>query len=155
MMAQLVSRLSGVVHRYTGALATLGCGRLHNLWAWDDDALGLDVLQVHSYPDTRDPERDADLFGIRATALGVKRDVILGEFPGNAGKQHPADASPPPTTLEEYLEFAVQAGYRGAWPWSFSGTDAYGRLPIDALRRFAEQHPEIVNPRAKATGDRL
>jgi len=42
----------------------------------------------------------------------------------------------------------VTAGYAGAWPWSFSGTDAYGRLPVEPLRRFAERHPELVNPRA-------
>jgi hypothetical protein len=147
-MAQLVSRLSDVVHRLSPAMTTIGCARLHNLWAWDDDRLGLDVLQVHSYPDTRHPERDADLFGIAARDLGVRRDVILGEFPGNAEQQHPEDASPPARTLDEYLEFALQGGYRGAWAWSFSGTDAYGRLPGEPLRRFAERHPELVNPRA-------
>jgi hypothetical protein len=62
--------------------------------------------------------------------------------------QHPPDASPPRTTLEDYLEFAVRAGYAGAWPWSFSGTDAYGRLPEEPLHAFAQRHPEIVNPRA-------
>jgi len=35
----------------------------------------------------------------------------------------------------------VNAGYAGAWPWSFSGTDAYGRLPVEPLRRLAKNHP--------------
>ena len=74
---------------------------------------------------------------------------ILGEFPGNGPAQHPDGAAPPATTLGEYLEFAVNAGYAGAWPWSFSGTDGYGRLPEEPLRDFALRHPELVNPRAR------
>jgi hypothetical protein len=145
-LAELVSRLSAAIHEHSTALATLGGARLHNLWAWDDDALGLDVLQVHSYPDTRYPERDDDLFGMKAASLGMRRGVILGEFAGNGPEQHPDGASPPGTTLEEYLEFAVSAGYLGAWPWSFSGTDGYGRLPEPALRAFAQRHPDLINP---------
>lgn len=149
VVAELVSRLSDVVHQHSSALATLGCARVHNLWAWDDDALGLDVLQVHSYPDTKHPEREADVFGMPASSLGVRRPVILGEFPGNGSLQHPEGAAPPATTLDDYLEFAVSHGYAGAWPWSFSGTDEYGRLPEEPLRRFAARHPDLVHPRAR------
>lgn len=151
-MAGLVSRLSAVVHRHSQALTTLGCARLHNLWAWDDDALGLDLLQVHSYPDTKRPDREADVYGMPAHALSTRRRVVLGEFPGNGPEQHPEGASPPAHTLDEYLEFALSGGFAGAWPWSFSGTDAYGRLPVPPLRRFAARHPELVNPRAFAQG---
>jgi len=42
----------------------------------------------------------------------------------------------------------VTGGYAGAWPWSFSGTDHYGGLPVEPLRRFAEKYPALVNPRA-------
>jgi hypothetical protein len=148
-MAAMVSRLSDLVHaEHPGVLTTLGCARLHNLWAWDDDAMGLDVLQVHSYPDER-RARDDDIFGIPASALGVRRAVILGEFPCNGPAQHPDGAAPPATTLEEYLEFAVSGGYAGGWPWSFSGTDAYGRVPVEPLLRFAKRHPDLVNPRAR------
>jgi hypothetical protein len=145
--AEAVSRFSDLVHDGSPALVTVGGARLHNLWAWDDDALGLDVLQLHSYPDIGHPARDVDVFGTPASELGVRRQVILGEFPGNASEQRPAGALPPEHTLEEYLEFALTGGYVGAWPWSFSGTDAYGRLPIDALRRFGERHPDLVNSR--------
>jgi len=152
VMAEMVSRLSDLVHEeHPGVLATLGCARLHNLWAWDDDAMGLDVLQVHSYPDEWHPEREEDIFGTPASALGVRRAVILGEFPCNGPAQHPRGTAPPATTLDEYLEFAVRGGYVGGWPWSFSGTDAYGRVPVEPLRRFAERHPDLVNPRAKLT----
>jgi hypothetical protein len=144
----MVARLSDIVHDYSLALATIGCARVHNLWAWDDDALGLDVLQVHSYPDIRHPDREADLFGVAASSLGVRRSVIVGEFPSQAPERRPAGASPPPHTLEQYLEFAVNGGYAGAWPWSFSGTDAYGSVPVEPLRRFAARHPSLVHPRA-------
>jgi hypothetical protein len=148
--ATLVSRFSGVVHSRSRALSTIGCAYLRNLWAWDDPSLGLDVLQLHSYPDLRRPQRDVDVFGTPAAALGVRRPVILGEFPADGPNRHPAGAQPPATTLDDYLAFGLSGGYLGAWPWSFSGTDAYGPVPPPALRRFAQRHPELVNPRALA-----
>jgi hypothetical protein len=148
-LAELVSRTSHVVHAHTGALTTMAAARLHNLWAWGDPELGIDFVQVHSYPDVNRPERDADVFGMPAASLGIVKPIVLGEFPGNAPEQCPPGASPPPTMLEEYLEFAVSAGYLGAWPWSFSGTDAYGRFPEAPLLEFARRHPELVNARAR------
>jgi hypothetical protein len=148
MFGSLVARFNALVHAWSNAFTTIGCARFHNLWVWDDDELGLDLLQLHSYPDIRRTQ-DRDVFGTSAAALGVRRPVILGEFPGDGPNRHPAGKAPPPTTLDDYLEFAVAAGYRGGWPWSFSGTDAYGRLPRPALHRFAQRHPELVNPRAR------
>ena len=52
--------------------------------------------------------------------------------------------------LTALLAFALAGGYAGAWPWSFSGTDAYGRLPVEPLQRFAQRYPELVNPRRRA-----
>jgi hypothetical protein len=148
-LADLVARTSALVHRHTDAFATMAAARLHNLWAWDDEELGLDLVQVHTYPDTNHSARDADVFGMRAESLGVRRRIVLGEFPGDGPRQHPSGASPPPTTLAEYLEFALSSGYAGAWPWSFSGTDGYGRLPEAPLREFARRHPELVNRHAR------
>jgi hypothetical protein len=105
---------------------------------------------VHSYPDTRFPQRDRDVFGTPAASLGVNRPIVLGEFPGNGPQRHPNGASPPEWTLADYLEFALKDGYAGAWPWSFSGTDDYGSFPEEPLRAFAERHPELVNPIALA-----
>ena len=147
VLADLVTRVSELVHQHTRALTTIGCARLHNLWAWDDPALALDFLQLHSYPDLNHPERDADIFGRPASALGVRGRVVLGEFPGDGARQHPRGATPPSTTLEEYLEFAVKEGYSGAWPWSFSGTDDYGAFPEAPLHEFAKRHGNLVNPR--------
>src|ERR1041384_4094791 len=110
-VAELVASLSDVVHQLSPALVTIGCARLRNLWAWDDPALGLDLLQVHSYPDLKRPQADPDLFGMQVSELGVRAPVILGEFPGNAPEHHPEGASPPPTTIEQYLEFAVSYGF--------------------------------------------
>jgi hypothetical protein len=150
VLADLVSQFSAMVHEHTRAFSTMAAARLHNLWAWDDEALGIDVVQVHSYPDTNHPKRDTDVFGVSAVSLAMTRPIVLGEFPGNGLRQHPAGSSPPPTTLGEYLEFAVAAGYAGAWPWSFSGTDEYGRLPEAPLHEFARRHPELVNARSGA-----
>jgi hypothetical protein len=146
-LARLLSRFSDAVHEHTRALVTLGGGRARNLWAWDDEALGLDVLQVHHYPDMRHPMRDEELFGVATHALGIGHAVILGEFPANGPAQHPPGASPPAIGLAEYLEFALAAGYVGAWPWSFSGTDGYGRIPAEPLRAFGRAHPDLVNRR--------
>lgn len=131
--AALVARFSDAVHRHTAALATLGAGRARNLRAWDDDALGLDLLQVHHYPDTWRRGLDIEVFGRPVPAFGLNRPAVLGEFPGSAA--------------DEYLEFALGAGYAGAWPWSFSGTDAYGRLPAGPVTAFGRAHPDLVNPR--------
>jgi hypothetical protein len=152
VLAELVARVSAIVHAHSSALATLGVARARNVRVWDDSQFGLDVLQLHSYPDLRHPERDMDVYGIPARALGVTRPALLGEFPGNGPVCHPPGSTPPPTTLEDYLEFAVTSGYLGAWPWSFSGTDDYGGLPAGPLQRFAARHPDIVNPRARTAG---
>ena len=132
-LAAAITRLSDVVHSWSPALVTLGGARADNLWAWDADALALDVLQLHAYPDALHAG-DVDPFTTPARTLDVSRDVILGEFRSNA-------------PMDECLERAMAGGYAGAWPWSFSGTDKYGRLPADALKRFGIRHPELVNPR--------
>jgi hypothetical protein len=147
VLAELVTRLSGIVHTHTSALTTIGCARLHNLWAWDDPALELDFLQLHTYPDLKHPDRDADIFGRPASALGVRKPVVLGEFPADGAHRHPPRVSHPKRTLDEYLEFALAGGYSGAWPWSFSGTDDYGALPEPPLVEFARRHEALVNPR--------
>jgi hypothetical protein len=149
-LAELVTRVSQLVHAHTPALTTMSCARLHNLWAWDDPALELDFLQLHSYPDLKHPSRDADIFGRPVSTLGVRTRVVLGEFPGDGARQHPPGVSHPERTLGDYLEFALAAGYVGAWPWSFSGTDAYGALPEEPLVEFAARHAELVNPRYRA-----
>jgi hypothetical protein len=136
--AVAIARFSKLVHAHTPALVTLAAARADNLWAWDDDALGLDVLQLHAYPDSLYPG-DVDPFVTPASAFDVGRDVILGEF---------RSAAP----LDESIEQVLAGGYAGAWPWSFSGTDSHGRLPVDAIRRFGERHRDLVNSRFRSEG---
>jgi hypothetical protein len=152
VLAQMVADLSALVHACSAALTMIGCARLHNLWAWDDPDLGLDLLQIHSYPDTRHPGRDLDPLVAPARSLGFSKPVLLGEFPADPGERHPPNASPVEQRIDEVMEAAVQGGYAGAWPWSFSGTDDYGPLPIGPLRQFAALHPELVNARAALPG---
>jgi hypothetical protein len=151
LLGRMVANVSALVHAYSPALTTIGCARLHNLWAWDDPQLGLDLLQIHSYADTRHPRRDLDPVATAAPALGFSRPVLLGEFPGDPAANHPPKASPVVQDAGDVLEAALRGGYAGAWPWSFSGTDDYGRLPVAPLRAFAVRHPELVNPRAGST----
>jgi hypothetical protein len=152
VLAAQVARLSDLVHSCSSARTTLAAARLRNLWAWDDGALDLDFLQVHSYPDLLRPLGDEDIYGRPAASLGCSRPIVLGEFPGNGPVQHPAWSSPPPWTLGDYLEFGLDGGYGGAWPWSFSGTDGHGRFSEGALRKFCHDHPELVNPRGASNG---
>ena len=149
ILGDLVTQCSAIVHRHTRAFSTMAAARLHNLWAWNDESLGLDFVQVHTYPDTRHISRDADVFGVPVSSLGMSKPVLLGEFPCNAPEQHPPGALPPATTLGDYLEFAVKAGYAGAWPWSYSGADGYGRIPVAPLQAFARRYPALVNARAR------
>ena len=148
VLAQMVAALSALVHACSPALTTIGCGRLHNLWAWDDPELGLDLLQIHSYPDATHPGRDLDPLISAAASLALSKPILIGEFPGNAAAQSPADVSPVTQPLEDVLEAAVRGGYVGAWPWSFSGTDGYGPLPEGPLHAFARRHPDLANSRA-------
>ena len=77
----------------------------------------------------------------------MRRPVLIGEFAGNPRVHHPPGVVPPDRGLDDYLAFALDGGYVGAWPWSFSGTDGYGRLPVPPLQEFGARHPDLVNPR--------
>src|SRR4029450_7891280 len=101
IVSELVARFSALVHAESAALTTLGGARLRNLWAWQDSGLGLDLLQVHSYPDLLHPMRDADIFGTPAAAHAGARPLLLGEFPGNGPERHPPTAAPTPTQADD------------------------------------------------------
>lgn len=146
-LAELVARFNGMVHLRSNALTTIGCARLRNLWSWENPGLGIDLLQIHSYPNLNKPAQDIDIFGQRPDEFGVFRPLLLGEFPGDPLNQHPLGVRPPEWSLEDYLEWGLAAGLAGAWPWSFSGTDRYGRPELDQLRAFASRHPSVVNAR--------
>jgi hypothetical protein len=115
------------------ALLTIGGGRISALKEWDDDCYGLDFVQVHSYPDVRYPFRDETLFGRPAAAFGLRRPLLIGEFPSHP-RMHPSGHLSPAYTLEDYLALARDGGYLGAWPWSFKGTDDFGAIDLSGMR---------------------
>lgn len=148
-LADAIARFNDLVHERSHAWTTIGGAKTRHLWAWDDPELGLDVVQIHTYPDRRLPDDDLNILGTRASDLVSRHPLLLGEFPCDGPHQHPPSAMPPPTTLREYLEFALADGYVGAWLWSFSGTDDYGSPPTEPLRQFALAHPDVVNRMAR------
>lgn len=66
--------------------------------------------------------------------------MLIGEFPGNGGRQHPPGTAPAPESLEDYLNWARDGGYLGAWPWSFKGVDAIGAIDATAMRSWIALH---------------
>ena len=123
----LVSGVASRVHARSNALVTVGGGRVRHAQEWDDPAYELDIVQVHSYPDVRHPARDRSLIGRACADLAVAKPVLIGEFPANGDRQHPADHQPPAFAADDYFALARDGGYFGAWPWSFKGHDAFGK----------------------------
>ena len=139
--------LSSRIRARSGALITLGGGRVAAVAEWDRAVYDLDFLQVHSYPDVRYPGRDDSLFGRTAASFGLSKPLLIGEFPSHP-RLHPAGHLSPAYTLEDYLRFAREGGYLGAWPWSFKGVDAFGgvELPV-GLNRAEPPHQSEHDPR--------
>lgn len=121
------------IHARSPALVTVGGGRVKFAAEWDRRELGLDFVQVHSYPEVRHPERDETVFGRSAASFGLTKPLLIGEHPSNP-RAHPAEHLSPAYTLEDYLSLARDGGYLGAWPWSFKGGGAFGDVDRDAMR---------------------
>jgi hypothetical protein len=75
------------IHSRSSALVTLGGGRVRSAREWDDPVYGLDVVQVHSYPDVRYPDRDDTVFGRTAADFGLTKPLLIGEFPSDTSPQ--------------------------------------------------------------------
>lgn len=131
----LVRGVADRVHASMASFVTVGGGRVRFVNEWDDDAYGLDFIQIHSYPDARHPRRDRNILNQPCSTLAVSRPVLIGECPANGANRHPADHRPVPFSLREYHEMAVRGGYLGAWPWSFKGVDDFG--PVNAREMLA------------------
>jgi hypothetical protein len=113
------------IHARSSALVTLGGGQPRFAREWDSAAYGLDVVQIHSYPDVRDADRDGWVFGKRAADFGLNKPLLIGECPSHP-RRHPEGHLSPAFTFADYLALARDGGYAGAWPWSFKGVDAFG-----------------------------
>ena len=128
-----VRSVSDRIHQQSHALVTVGGGQVKFAREWDDPAYGLDIVQIHSYPDVRYQDRDDALFGKTAAEFGVTKPLLIGECPSDP-RAHPDGHLSPAYTLEDYVALARDGGYLGAWPWSFKGVDAFGAPPPAALR---------------------
>ncbi len=124
-LRRFVGTAAGRIHEQSSALVTLGGGQVRFAREWDDPAYGLDIVQIHSYPDVRYQARDESVFGRTAADFGIARPLLIGECPSDP-RAHPAGHLSPAYTLEDYLALARDGGYLGAWPWSFKGVDAFG-----------------------------
>lgn len=132
-LRRFAQMMSGRIRPRSSAQRTIGGGRVAAVKEWDNDAYDLDFIQVHSYPDVRYPSRDSGLIGKPASELGVTRPILIGEFPSDP-RAHPADHLSPAYGVADYLAWARDGGYLGAWPWSFKGTDAFGAVDLTAMR---------------------
>lgn len=132
-LREFAGLMSTRIRRYSDALITIGGGRVAAASEWDRAGYDLDFIQIHSYPDVRYPYRDLTVFGRTAADFGVSKPILIGEFPANP-RVHPADHLTAAYTVADYLAWAEEGGYMGAWPWSFKGTDAFGAVDLRALR---------------------
>jgi hypothetical protein len=128
-LRRFAGMMSKRIRQRSNALITLGGGRVAAAGEWDRPDYDLDFIQVHSYPDVRYPFRDATVFGRAAADFGLTRPLLIGECPSNP-RMHPADHLPPAYTVSDYLALAEAGGYLGAWPWSLTGTDAFGPVAL-------------------------
>ncbi len=120
------------IHSRSRSLVTLGGAHVRSAKRWDDPAYGLDVIQVHSYPDVRYQDRDDSVFEKTAADFGLSKPLLIGECPWHP-RAHPDGHLSPARTLDDYLDRARDAGYLGAWPWSFKGVDAFGAVDMSLL----------------------
>ncbi len=111
-LRSFVGAAAGRIHARSSALVTLGGCQARLTREWDDPAYGLDFLQIHSYPAAGYHGRDESLFRKTAPDFGLSKPLLIGECPAHA--------------FADYLNLAGEAGYLGAWPWSFKGVDAFG-----------------------------
>jgi hypothetical protein len=124
--------ISKRIRQRSNALITIGGGRVSAVAEWDHPAHDLDFIQVHSYPDVRFPYRDVPVFGRTAADFGLTKPLLIGEFPSDPRLHPPAHLSPA-YTMVDYVALARDGGYLGAWPWSYTGTDAFGAVSLGAL----------------------
>ncbi|MBI4319899.1 MAG: hypothetical protein HY675_15525 [Chloroflexi bacterium] len=109
----LIKDIAQAVHFYSGALATVESNRARHMRAWR----GLDLdYYTFSWYDWLEPYDPLDQ---PASAHGVDRPVVIGEFPVAESKYY---------DLEQVLEIAKHQGYAGAFGWSYWGGDHYGQF---------------------------
>ena len=102
----LSDRPRTAIRRQSRALVTLGGGQVKFAREWDDQAYGLDFVQIHSYPDVRYQDRDESVFGRTAADFGLSKPLLIGECPSDP-RAHPEGHLSPAYTLEDYLRLGA------------------------------------------------
>ena len=134
---------AGAVHQSTDALVTIGGADPRYITTWDSIDAGIDFCQVHCYYDKNKGDPLQDLFGRTAVSYEMQRPLILGEVPGKN------DTHLPPVELGAWLDFGIENGYAGVWPWAFTyggPDDRHSPYDAAAMFEFANRHPEFSNP---------
>ena len=105
-----VRETARLIHLHTSALATVESNRASHMALWR--GLGLDYYSFSWY-DWMEPYEPLDR---PASALGLDRPIVLGEFPASGSQYY---------SLAEVLELTWRNGYAGAFAWSYWGGDGH------------------------------
>ncbi len=132
-----VGTVVDTVHTMTTSFVTVGGTHTKSVRTWDDDALGLDFLQVHAYNDVLRNSWDEVLFGRDCDELGLRRPLLIGEFSTNSHLAFES-TNAREISLHEYLDFCYHSGYAGALYWSFNAVDKCGCESVSQLRSWIE-----------------
>ncbi|MGE0813869.1 MAG: hypothetical protein AB7O28_03355 [Vicinamibacterales bacterium] len=136
VLAAWVRAAAAEFHARGDGLVTLGSARLRFARWWDQASLGLDFLQAHCY---YDPDHDVDLLDLPAGGMGLAHPIVVGECSarGDAADER---RGRPPLTVAGLAHAARARGFTGAWPWSWRGGDAHGRLAPGDLGPLRAAH---------------
>jgi len=111
-MRRFIRRVSRLVHRHTGQLATVGSGNASGLPLVR--GCGLDFYQAHWY----DRWEDVAPLERPVPELGLDRPLLLGEFPTRNSARSP----------EEIVAASRRSGYCGAMAWSLLAEDEFSEI---------------------------
>lgn len=131
-MLKFVKDTTTMVHRNSTQMVTLGSASRWWVTIWAD--CGLDFLQFHYYPmvETKAVMR------LPKSMLMVDVPVIVGEFPSANTKY----------SLTQHLDAFADAGYDGAWVWSYRASDRYTNFKsqVKEYKRWVDKNRSIVRP---------
>lgn len=131
-MLKFVKDTTTMMHGNSTQMVTLGSASRWWVTIWAD--CGLDFLQFHYYPvvETKAVMR------MPKSLLMVDVPVIVGEFPSANTKY----------SLTQHLDAFADAGYDGAWVWSYRASDRYTNFKshIKEYKRWVDKNRSIVKP---------
>ncbi len=133
----LVADVTRAIHTYApGVLATVESNRASNMPAWR--GLGLDFYSFSWY-DWLEPYEP---LATPASAFGLDRPVVLGEYPSGGSIYE----------LARVLDLAYSLGYAGAFAWSYWSGDGFGtwRTVAPSFTDWVRDHWSDANPRRVA-----